>query len=212
MALKESTSHLSVRDGSWTRAGVIGLVGGMAAAMMMAGYAMVAGATYQGTGLFTPLYHIGSAFGSAEASTAMEASMERAVTGDLYHFVGSPAALGMAIHLFTGAAWGTAFGLLVRGLRVTRAAIVPAGVVFGLGVMIVMAFAVLPAVATTFDSGAPIRDMATMVGWGTFNAEHAIFGFAVGLAALAIAPRAAAAPAEREDRSRPLVTDRRVHA
>ncbi|MGH8912019.1 MAG: hypothetical protein ACRDVD_05860, partial [Acidimicrobiia bacterium] len=80
-------------------------------------------------------------------------------------------------------------GLLVRAMRITRSAVVPVGVVFGILAMLVMSFGVLPSVAALFDSGPAIRDMASMVGWGTFSAEHAIFGLALGLVGLAIASR-----------------------
>ncbi|MFN2485499.1 MAG: hypothetical protein ABR609_02615, partial [Acidimicrobiia bacterium] len=52
-------------------------------------------------------------------------------------------------------------------------------------------FGVLPAVAGMFDSGPAIRDMPSMVGWGTFSVEHAIFGLVLGLVGLAIASRSA---------------------
>jgi hypothetical protein len=43
---------------------------------------MVAAATYQESGFFTPLYHIASTF---IEPTAMETSMQRAMEGDLYY-------------------------------------------------------------------------------------------------------------------------------
>lgn len=206
-----ATAAADSTTSSWTRPVVLGMLGGVVGAMAMAAFAMTAAATYQDTGFFTPLYHIGSAFGSTEAGEAMMASMERAGGGDLYHFTLGPAALGMAIHLFTGIGWGIVFGLLVGAVRVTRAAVVPVGVGFGLLIMLVMAYAVLPAVAGLFDSGPPIRDMATMVGWGTFAAEHALFGFVLGLAGLAIvSPTAADALRGSVERSRP--SSRRVPA
>lgn len=163
MAQSEGPNRTATQEAPWIWSAVIGLVGGMVAGMVMAVFAMIAAATYQTTGFFTPLYHIGSAFGSGEAGQAMMASMERAGSGELYHFVGLPAALGMGIHLMTGGLLGAAFGLLVRALRVTRAAVVPLGVAYGLVVMLVMAYAVLPVVASVFNSGPPIRDMAMMV-------------------------------------------------
>lgn len=210
MARTETHTATSVLDASVTRAGVIGLVGGMVAAMVMAAYAMTAAATYQDTGFFTPLYHIGSAFGSGEAAAAMKTSMEGAGTGDLYHFAATPAALGVGIHLIAGAGWGIVFALGVRALRIARASVVPLGTVFGLAVMLVMAYAVLPAVAEAFNSGAPIRDMATMVGWGTFAVEHVIFGLGVGVAALALAPAGLRARTQAPSRQR--ATGRQVHA
>lgn len=139
--------------------------------------------------------------------------MERAGGGDLYHFTASPAALGVAVHLITGAGWGIVFALLVRALQITRIAVVPLGAVFGVAVMLVMAYAALPIVAGAFDSGAPIRDMPSMVGWGTFAIEHLIFGVVTGVAALGIAPGAQVVRDGEHVRSgRQRATNHGVHA
>lgn len=53
-----------------------------------------------------------------------------------------------------------------------------------------MSWVVLPAVADIFDSGPPIRDMGSTVGWGTFVVEHLIYGTVLGVVvALAVRPR-----------------------
>ncbi len=44
------------------RAASIGAVAGVIASLMMAAYARIAAATYQGSGFFTPRYHIASTF------------------------------------------------------------------------------------------------------------------------------------------------------
>jgi hypothetical protein len=185
------TGATSPQISSWRRAAVIGLVAGLIGAMAMAIFAMTAAVTYQDTGFFTPLYHIGSAFGSGESADAMSTSMNQATGSDLFYFTAGPAALGTGIHLITGAGWGLLFGLLVRAMRITRSAVVPVGVVFGILAMLVMSFGLLPAVAGLFDSGPAIRDMPSLVGWGTFSIEHAIFGLVLGLVGLAIASRSA---------------------
>jgi len=185
------TGATSPHISSWRRAAVMGLVAGLIGAMVMAIFAMTAAATYQDTGFFTPLYHIGSAFSSGESADAMSTSMNQAMAGDPFYFTAAPVALGTGIHLITGAGWGLLFGLLVRAMRITRSAVVPVGVVFGILAMLVMSFGVLPAVAGMFDSGPAIRDMPSMVGWGTFSVEHAIFGLVLGLVGLAIASRSA---------------------
>lgn len=183
------TSDRARQTVSWPRSTVVGIVAGLVGAAVMAGYAMLAASTYQGTGFFTPLYHIGSAFGWGESAQAMMTSMEQAGAGDLFYFTAGPAALGLVIHMMTGAAWGLLFGWMLKGLRISRGAVVVIGVVFGLVAMLIMAFLVLPALAGIFGSGEPIRDMASMVGWGTFSLEHAIFGLFLGLGGLALVPR-----------------------
>lgn len=185
-AKSERTTHAA---SSWSRATVVGIVAGAVAALVMGAVAMMAAATYQGTGMFTPLYHIGSAFGWGESAQAMGTSMEQAGAGDLFYFTAGPAAVGMLIHLMTGSAWGILFAWAIRGLDVARSAVVALGVAFGLAVMLVMAYLVLPALATLSGSGAPIRDMASMVGWGTFTLEHAVFGLILGLGVLSIVRR-----------------------
>lgn len=185
-AKSERTTHAA---SSWSRATVVGILAGAVAALVMGAVAMMAAATYQGTGFFTPLYHIGSAFGWGESAQAMGTSMEQAGANDLFYFTAGPAAVGMLIHLMTGAAWGILFAWTVRGLGISRSAVVALGVVFGLAVMGVMAYLVLPALASLFGSGAPIRDMASMVGWGTFTLEHAVFGLILGLGSLSILRR-----------------------
>jgi len=60
----------------WKRGIGLGVAGGIVAAIAMAMFAMIAAATYQGTGFFTPLYHIGSSLGGAAPMEAMKASME----------------------------------------------------------------------------------------------------------------------------------------
>lgn len=161
----------------------IGVVAGIVAAIAMAMYAMIAAATYQDTGFFTPMYHIASTFIDP---TAMETSMEQAMGGDLYYFSAGPAVLGMVIHMMTAIAFGVIFAFLLRwfGLRGPVAPLV--GVLYGLAVFALMGFVVLPIVADVFGGGKPISDMAQMVGYTTFGIEHAIFGLVLGFV---LAPR-----------------------
>lgn len=167
-----------------------GLPAGVVAAAVMIAYAMVAAATYQDTGFFTPLYHIASTFIDP---SAMEASMKAAMGGDSFHFDLGPAALGLAIHLGTGAVLGALFGLGLGAVRSSRLATVPLGVGYGLVVLVVMSFVVLPVAADLFGGGKPISDMPTMVGWGTFSVEHLIFGAVLGLSVM-LSPRAVDVP------------------
>ncbi len=167
-----------------------GAIAGMAASAVMVTYAMVAASTYQDTGFFTPLYHIASTF--IEPS-AMEASMQHAMGGDNFHFDLGPAALGMAIHLVTGAVLGAAFRVLIVALRSPRLTALPLGVGYGLVVLVVMSFVLLPVPAELFDGGKAISDMPNMVGWGTFSLEHVIFGLVLGLWAL-LQPQSHAGP------------------
>jgi hypothetical protein len=170
------------------RGAVAGLAGGILGATLMITYAMVVSFAYKDVGLFTPLYHIGTTF--AEPA-AMMASMEAAMGGDGVLFDAGPAALGLLVHLFTGAAAGAVFGVLLSMTSLSRMLTVLAGIGFGIVVMLVNAYVGLPIVAEVFGGGDPIADMPSMAGWGTFFVEHLIFGAALGavVAAWAHAPR-----------------------
>ena len=161
------------------RGGVAGMIAGAAMAM----FAMVASVTYQNHGFFTPLFHISALFGSPDAM--MRSGME-AMAGNEFWFSAGPAALGLLIHMMTGAMFGIGFALLAR--RLSRTLLVPAGALYGLAVFVVSAFVSLPVAAKITGSGATISDMASMVGWATFAAEHVMFGLVLGALALRTAP------------------------
>jgi hypothetical protein len=173
----------------WGYVGTGALVGAVAA-VAMGLFAMIAAATYQGTGFFTPLYHIASSV--LDPSTMMR-SMQAAGGGDTFVFSAGPAIVGFALHLITGAFWGAIFGLIVWAGRLRGVVGLIAGIVYGLVVMLVMAFAGLPLVAALFGGGEPISDMPRLAGWGTFTIEHAIYGAVLGLWPLLAGSRQAAA-------------------
>ncbi|MBA3430906.1 MAG: hypothetical protein H0U16_05435 [Actinobacteria bacterium] len=164
-----------------------GALWGIIAAAVMAMYAMLAGATYLGSGFFTPLYHIAS---SVIEPMAMMTSMQSAMEGqgDFYFAMG-PAAVGMMIHLATGAVYGILFALLARALRLSGAVALGAGMIFGVGVLLFSSFVGLPIAAALFDGGDPIADMPKMVGWTTFTIEHVMFGAVLGLGWLIVTRR-----------------------
>jgi hypothetical protein len=162
---------------SWRYAGIGALLGAVAA-IVMAMFALIAAATYQSTGFFTPLYHIASSV--LDPSTMMR-SMQGAGGGDTFVFSAGPAVVGLALHLLTGAFWGAIFGLLVSTGRLGGLIGLLAGIVYGLAVMVVMAFIGLPIVAAVFGGGDAISDMPRLAGWGTFTIEHAIYGAVLGL-------------------------------
>jgi hypothetical protein len=181
------------------RAGVgrtlgVGVVAGAVAAMAMAAFAMIDSATGKDAGFWTPLYHIAAPWIGVDE---METSMQRAMNGEQF-FAFGPAAAGLATHLAVGAGFGALFGLLARPLRLHGAPAVPAGIAYGLAVMVVMGFVGLPVVAEVIGGGQPVSDMATMVGWGTFAIEHSLYGLVLGLWPLARAQDVAARPLRRE--------------
>jgi uncharacterized membrane protein YagU involved in acid resistance len=115
----------------------------------------------------------------------MRSGME-AMAGNKFWFSAGPAALGLLIHMMTGAMFGIGFALLAG--RLSRTLLVPAGAVYGLAVFVVSAFVGLPVAAKVTNSGNIISDMASMVGWATFAIEHMMFGLVLGALALRAAP------------------------
>jgi hypothetical protein len=155
-----------------------GAILGVVAAVVMGMFAMIASATYHDTGFFTPLHHIASV---VIEPTAMMRSMEAGMAGDTFAISVGPALLGLGLHLLTGASWGAIFGLLVSFGWIRGVAGLLGGIVYGLAVMVVMAFLALPVIASVFGGGEPISDMPRLAGWGTFAIEHALYGAVLGL-------------------------------
>ena len=156
-----------------------GILAGIAAALPMVLFAMIASATYQGRGLFTPMYHIAFVVDPDTFPTSLKA----ASVGDVAFFRNQPFFFGFAIHVFVGGFYGLIFGLTGRALRQLpqgRAA-VAAGVVYGLVVMAFMSLVVLPYAGSLFGAGRPISDMGGEVGWVTFALQHAIYGAGLGV-------------------------------
>jgi uncharacterized membrane protein YagU involved in acid resistance len=149
----------------------IGAVGGAVGAVVMAIFAMIAAATYQHTGFFTPLYHIASPIIGTE-------TMLRSM-GTTY-FSAGPALLGLVVHMIVGIAFGIIFALVASRVGLRGPAAIGIGIVYGLAVMLFMAYIGLPITAAVLRGGDMVSDMATLVGWGTFSAEHAIYGLVLG--------------------------------
>ncbi|HUZ85264.1 MAG TPA: hypothetical protein VMU66_11250 [Gaiellales bacterium] len=157
----------------------------------MAGYAMIASATYQHTGFFTPLYHIASTFISP---SHMMMSAQSAMHGSTFVFYTGPAILGALIHMMIGAMYGALFGALVAITRLRGVALIAAGAVWGAAVFVISSFVGLPIAAAVFGSGDQITHMARIVGYGTFLIEHVLFGLALALLLLAGGQRRSETP------------------
>jgi hypothetical protein len=89
--------------------------------------------------------------------------------------------VGLGLHLATGAFWGAVFGLIVSTGWLRGPVGLLGGIVYGLLVLVVMAFLALPVIAAVFGGGQPISDMPKLAGWGTFTIEHALYGAVLGL-------------------------------
>lgn len=134
--------------------GVAGVLAGIGMAVFLMVYA---GAT--GFGVFTPLKLLGATFFRHDALT---------------HPGLAVVFWGLVLHLAVSAAIGTLYAALVKpGMDPMPA--VAGGIVFALGVWLVMTFLVLPLVDPPMRAAAP--DMA--MGW--FGA-HVVYGAVVGVA------------------------------
>lgn len=138
---------------------------------------MVASATYQNTGFFTPLYHIASLLVPPDT---MMRSASAAAEGTTFLFVAGPAAVGLLIHMVVGATYGAVFAVALSRLPVggvgPRLAV---GAAFGVFVF-ALSFVLLPLMSNIAQGPEAIRDMASMVGYPTFLAEHVLFGLVAG--------------------------------
>jgi hypothetical protein len=140
-----------------------GAIGGILGALVMAMFAMIAAATYQHTGFFTPLYHIASPIIGTD-------TMMRSM-GTTY-FSAGPALLGLIVHLAVGAVFGVIFALIASREPQPGPAVPRDG---------------LHGIHGTSRSRPECCEAATwsvtwppLVGWGTFSAEHAIYGLVLG--------------------------------
>ena len=171
------TAPAITTSGRVTHTAGLGALLGAAASLVMAAFAMMAAATYQSSGFFTPLYHIASTFISP--STLMT-SMQHAMTGSTFYFAFGPAVLGAVIHMMIGAMYGAIFAIAAALLPWRGPALIAAGAVWGAIVFVISSFIALPVAAAVFSSGDQITHMASKVGYGTFLTEHVLFGLALG--------------------------------
>ena len=142
---------------------LIGMLGGI----LMALFSMLATATYLQMGFFTPLYAI------AAPLIGQQSLMSSLQQGSFYLAPG-PALLGLVVHLLWAALWGVIFVLLARRLHLTGGVAIISGLVYGVLVMLVMIFIVVPIV------GAP--NLLHLLGSFSFTIANALFyGLPLGL-------------------------------
>ncbi len=144
-----------------------GVLVSMLGGTLMALFTMLATITYLQMGFFTPLYAIAAPLiGQQPLMTSLQ-------QGGFYLALG-PALLGLVVHLLWAALWGVIFGLLARQLHLTGGVAIISGLVYGVLVMLVMIFIVVPIV------GAP--NLLHLVGSFSFTIANALFyGLPLGL-------------------------------
>ena len=146
---------------------LLGALVGMIGGVLMMVFTMLASATYLQMGFFTPMYAIA-------APLIGRQTLLNSMANGLFYFAPGPALLGLLVHLLWSAFWGMIFGLIARGLHLTEGVAIISGLVYGLLVMLVMIFIVVPIV------GAP--DLPRLVGTLSFIIAHALFyGLPLGL-------------------------------
>lgn len=154
------------------------VLAGVIASVAMGMVAMLAAATYQDTGFFTPLYHIASL---VVAPDSMMESMMAASAGTTFTFVAGPALVGIVIHMMVGAMFGAVFGLILTRLpELATATRIGAGMAFGGVAFAASAFVLLPMMSVVANDSDAIKNMASMVGYPTFLLEHVVFGMVLG--------------------------------
>ena len=173
-----------------------GILAGVAGAVPMGLFAMVASVSWLGDGLYTPAYRV--AF--MVDTSAVDEAVRRAAAGEATYLSREAFAFGVALHCFTAGVLGAVFALAARALRPRRAlALAGYGALYGLAVLGVMTLAVLPALARSMAPGAALGALATEVGLPALVVAHLLFG--AGMAAWpplrAAVLRPPAAPAGR---------------
>jgi len=161
---------------SLERAIEAGILAGMMAAVPIGLFAAITAATYQRAGFFTPMYRIAAVLDP----TSLLASTAEAAAGSPFFFDPQPLFSGGAMHLAIGGFFGVVFALLARTLRWRGRAAVLAGVLYGLAVAALMGLVVLPLAADLLGGGRLVGDAASIVGWPTFAAGHALYGLTLG--------------------------------
>jgi hypothetical protein len=162
------------------RAVETGMLTGIAAALPMGLFMLVASATWQRAGFYTPMYRIASVLDPLPLQASLE---EAAADFPSFYFYPQPMFAGAAVHLAIGGFFGVLFVLLVRGrwarLRGAQARLA-AGVLYGLGVAALMGLVVLPVAADALGGGRQVAETASIVGWPTFAAWHVVYGLGLG--------------------------------
>jgi hypothetical protein len=154
-----------------------GMMVGMAAAVPMGIFAMIASATWQRAGFYTPMYRIAAVLDPLP----LEASLEEAAAGSpSFYFYPQPMFAGFAVHLAIGGFFGILFVLLVRALGVHGPVSLAAGVLYGLAVAALMGLVLLPLAADQLGGGRQVAEAASIVGWPTFAAWHVVYGLGLG--------------------------------
>ena len=116
---------------------VTGVIAGITGGVLMMIFTMLSSVTYLHLGFFTPMYAV------AVPLIGQQPLMTSARDG-VFYLAPGPALLGLAGHLFWAALWGLIFGLLARRLHLSGGTAIISGLVYGVLVMLVMIFVVLP--------------------------------------------------------------------
>lgn len=154
----------------------LGMMAGMAAAVPMGIFALIASGTWQHAGVYTPVYRIAAMLDPSP----LEVSLEEAAAGSSFYFDPQPFFSGGAVHLALGGFFGVIFALLSRRLRWRGRLALAAGVVYGLAVLALMSLVVLPVAAGLVGAGREIADTASITGWPTFVVAHLLYGLGLG--------------------------------
>jgi len=153
-----------------------GIFAGFGASTVMGVLAMLASATYEGRGFFTPAYHVAFIIDP----NTLGQSLQKAQAGERFFFSQEAFVFGMAAHVMVGAFFGALFAVLAIRLHLRDRRAVVGGLIYGLAVLVLMSALVLPAAAHMSGAGQAISRMGGEIGWPTWVVLHVIFGLALG--------------------------------
>jgi uncharacterized membrane protein YagU involved in acid resistance len=150
---------------------------GIVASIPMGLCAMVASATYQGRGFYTPAYHVAFLIDP----NTLGLSLAKASAGEPFFMSRESFVFGLAVHVMVAGVFGALFAVLATRFRLQSGPrVLVGGLIYGLVVMLVMSAVVLPLAAPAFGAGTTISQMGSEIGWATFAALHAIYGLTLG--------------------------------
>jgi hypothetical protein len=153
-----------------------GVLSGMLGALAMGVILMFVAAGVQRRGILTPIYEIAALVDP----DALAASRQVAQGGNQVYWEREPFIFGIGLHLVVGAVLGMVFALIASGLRLRGQRAIVGGVLYGLVVMLLMTFAVLPLIGRVLGPNSGVVDMPRTSGGVTFVLAHVVFGLVLG--------------------------------
>jgi len=153
-----------------------GVLAGMVGAAAMGLFVMFIAAAVQRRGILTPAYEVAALLDPDPLSS----SRELALNGNQIYWEREPFIFGVGLHLVVGALLGMIFALIALALRLRGQTALAGGVLYGIVIMLLMTFVVLPVIARVLGPNSGVADVPRTAGGVTFVLAHVVFGLVLG--------------------------------